>query len=382
MKELKFHGECIIIGKDSLSYIKNVDIKKAFIVTGGSSMFKNGAIDKLSTILKTKNAEFYIFSDVKKNPSFEYVLKGLEIMREFKPDTVIGIGGGSSIDVAKALSVFYEYDELDIKNPNTLTLPKERKNIKLIAAPSTSGTAAEVTRASVITYDNLNLKIGLKCDAFIPDIAILDSNLTLSMPKWLVAETGMDALTHAVECYINKNINPFSEALSEGAIKGLFACLPLSYEKGDLESREKVHIYSAMAGSAFSNVGLGMAHGISHAFGGKFDFSHGLLNAIALPYVLRYNSRDKEVKRKLTYLSKLIETTDFIEAVIDLNKKLNIPSSFKSMGLLEKDFLNDFNELLENSLKGSTRVNPVEISKDEMEKILYAIYYGKMIWTI
>ncbi|SKA96243.1 hypothetical protein SAMN05443428_12044 [Caloramator quimbayensis] len=379
MKELKLHGECIVIGKDSLNYIENVDIKKAFIVTGGSSMFKNGAIDKLSNILKTKNAEFYIFSDVKKNPSFRCVLKGLEIMREFKPDAVIGIGGGSSIDVAKSLSVFYEYDKLDIKNPNTLNLPKRRKNIKLIAIPSTSGTAAEVTRASVITYDEMNLKIGLKCDAFIPDIAILDSNLTLSMPKWLVAETGMDALTHAVECYINKNINPYSEALAEGAIKGLFAFLPSSYEKGDLESREKVHIYSAMAGSAFSNVGLGMAHGISHAFGGKFDFSHGLLNAIALPYVLKYNSRDKEVNIRLDRLSKLIGVTDFIEAVIDLNKKLNIPSSFKKIGLLEDEFKNNYDELLENSLKGSTKVNPVEMSKEEMEKLLYAIYYGEII---
>ncbi|MCX7885176.1 MAG: iron-containing alcohol dehydrogenase [Caloramator sp.] len=379
MKELKLHGECIITGKNSLTYIENIDIKKAFIVTGGNSMFKNGALDKLSSILNLKNAEFYIFSGIKKNPSVEYILKGLDIMKEFKPDTVIGIGGGSSIDVAKALSVFYEYDELDIKNPDTLNLPKKRKNIKLIAISSTSGTATEVTRASVITYDNLNLKIGLKCDAFIPDIAILDSNLTLSMPKWLVAETGMDALTHAVECYINKNINPYSEALAEGAIKGLFTFLPLSYEKSDLESREKVHIYSAMAGSAFSNVGLGMAHGISHAFGGKFDFSHGLLNAIALPYVLRYNSRDKDVKRKLLFLSKLIDTPDFIETVVNLNKKLNIPSSFKSMGLLEEDFLNNFNELLENSLKGSTRVNPVKISKNEMKEILNEIYYGKRI---
>lgn len=379
MRELKLHGNCIIIGKDSLNYIENVNIKKAFVVTGGSSMFKNGAIDRLSNILKAKNAEIYIYSDIKKNPSFEYVLKGLEIMKQFKPDTVIGIGGGSSIDIAKALSVFYEYNELDIKNPNTLNLPKERKNIKLIAIPSTSGTAAEVTRASVITYDNINLKIGLKCDAFIPDIAILDANLTLSMPKYLVAETGMDALTHAVECYINKNINPYSEALAEGAIKGLFNYLPSSYENGDLESREKVHIYSTMAGSAFTNVGLGMAHGISHAFGGKFDFSHGLLNAIALPYVLGYNSRDKEVKRRLNYLSKLIDTTDFIEAVIDLNKKLNIPSSFKDMGLLEEEFLNAFDELLENSLKGSTRVNPIEITKEEMRKILHTIYYGEII---
>lgn len=378
MKELKLHGNCIVIGKDSLNYIENLDIKRAFIVTGGYSMFKNGAIDKLSAILKRKDAQIYLYKDIKKNPSFKYVLEGIEIMRSFKPDTVIGIGGGSSIDIAKALSVFYEYDDLDITNPDTLKLPKQRKSIKLIAIPSTSGTATEVTRASVITFDDINLKIGLKCDAFIPDIAILDSNLTLSMPKWLVAETGMDALTHAVECYINKNINPYSEALAEGAIKGLFDYLPSSYEKGDLESREKVHIYSAMAGSAFSNVGLGMAHGISHAIGGMFDFSHGLLNAIALPYVLKYNSKDEQVKKRLAYLAYIINSKDFIDSVSSLNEKLNIPKSFKEMGLDEQIFIDNIDLLSENSMKGSTKVNPVEISLDEMKKFLYNIFYGTM----
>ncbi|KRQ86773.1 Aldehyde-alcohol dehydrogenase [Caloramator mitchellensis] len=376
MKELKLHGNSIIIGKDALDKIKELKIKRAFIVTGGSAMFRNGAIDRLTNLLESCGAQYQIFKDVKKNPSINTVIAAVEIMKEYSPDVVIGIGGGSPIDVAKAAAVFYDYPELDIKNPDSLTLPFKRRKTILIAIPSTSGTGTEVTRASVLTYDDMNLKIGLKCDAFIPDVAILDAALTLSMPKNIVAETGMDALTHAVECYINKNIDEYSEVLAEGAVKGLFKFLPLSFEKGDYESREKVHIYSAMAGSAFSNVGLGMAHGISHAFGGKFGYAHGLLNAIALPYVLKFNSMDEEVNNRLNRLAKIIDVPDFIEAVIELNKKLNIPLSFKDMGLSDEDFNNNFEELLENSMKGSTRVNPVKITKAQMEQLLLNIFKG------
>ncbi|MCX7902871.1 MAG: iron-containing alcohol dehydrogenase [Caloramator sp.] len=377
MKEIKLHGNSIIIGKNSLDYIKELQIKRAFIITGGSAMFKNGAIDRITNILKDINAEYEIFSGVKKNPSINTVMDAIEKMKQFQPDTVMGIGGGSPIDVAKAAALFYEYPELDIKNPDSLILPKRRKKIKLIAIPSTSGTGTEVTRASVLTYEEMNLKIGLKCDAFIPDVAILDADLTLSMPKSIVAETGMDALTHAVECYINKNIDEFTEVLAEGAIKGLIKYLPLSYEHGDYEFREKVHIYSTMAGSAFSNVGLGMAHGISHALGGRFDLSHGLLNAIALPYVLLFNSRDEGVKERLNNISNVIGS-DIIEEIIELNKKIGIPLSLKDAGLREEEFLKDFKLLVENSMKGSTRVNPVKVTIDDMIIILKAIYYGRL----
>lgn len=377
MKEIKLHGNSIIIGKNSLDYIKELQIKRAFIITGGSAMFKNGAIDRIADILRDIDAEYEIFSGVKKNPSINTVMDAIERMKRFYPDTVIGIGGGSPIDVAKAAALFYEYPELEIKNPDSLILPKTRKKIKLIAIPSTSGTGTEVTRASVLTYEEMNLKIGLKCDAFIPDVAILDANLTLSMPKNIVAETGMDALTHAVECYINKNIDEFTEVLAEGAIKGLIKYLPLSYEHGDYEFREKVHIYSAMAGCAFTNVGLGMAHGISHALGGRFDLSHGLLNAIALPYVLLFNSRDEGVKERLNNISNVIGS-DIIEEIIELNKKIGIPLSLKDAGLREEEFLEDFKLLVENSMKGSTRVNPVKVTIDDMIIILKAIYYGRL----
>lgn len=378
MKKLIFHGNCIVAGSNSIDYIKELDIKKVFIVAG-SSMVRNGIVSKIEDMIRAKGGESFVYSNIGINPNTEIVLEGLEKMKLLNPDTVIAVGGGSPIDAAKAMALFYEYPELDFQKAKVQPLPNKRREIKLIAIPSTSGTGAEVTRASVITFRNDDIKIGLKSEAFIPDIAILDADLTLSMPDNVVAETGMDALTHAVECYINSNLDDFSEVLAKGAVEGLFKYLPNSYKVKDKESREKVHNYQAMAGCAFSNVGLGMAHGISHAFGGRYNYSHGLLNAIALPYVLEFNSRDSTVNQRLKNLARAIGTDNFIESVKSLNKVLNIPKSFADLGLERDVFTKDLELLAENSLKGSTRVNPVKVIKEDMKRILQCIYNGESL---
>jgi Alcohol dehydrogenase, class IV len=379
MRELKFHGDSIVMGRGSIDYIKKLPIKKAFIVTGGSSAFKNGAIDKIKGFVEESGGEVFVFSGIKKNPATDAVLEGLERMREFRPDTVIGVGGGSPIDAAKVMSLFYDYPGIDfdyaVKNP----LPEKRKSVKFIAVPTTSGTATEVTKAAVITFKEQNRKVGLKTIAFVPDVAILDPELTLSMPKNVVAETGMDAMTHAVECYINKGLDDFTEIMSAGAAEGLFKYLPLSYKTGNIEYREKVHNYQCMAGCAFTNVGLGMAHGISHAIGAAFDMGHGLINAVALPYVLQFNRRDEGVREKLDYLAARIGSKDFVEAIKELNRTLNIPSSFKDMGISEKEFKDGFETLVDSSMKGSTTVNPVKVSRDDMVMMLRSIYEGRDI---
>ncbi|TDT50577.1 iron-containing alcohol dehydrogenase [Fonticella tunisiensis] len=379
MKFLRFHGDAIVTGKNSIEYLKELDFKKAFIVTGGKSMFENGTIGRIKSILEEKGCCVHVYSGITKNPTTDAVLDGLEVMRKFSPDVVIGVGGGSPIDAAKIMSLFYEYPELNFDNALERPLPRERKKLKFIAIPSTSGTATEVTRAAVVTYVDRNIKKGLKTEAFVPDIAILDSTITLSMPKNVVAETGMDAMTHAVECYINKNIDDFAEVLAAGAVEGLYRYLPLSYKYGDEVSREKVHNYQCIAGCAFSNVGLGMAHGISHSIGGRYNYGHGLINAVVLPYVLQYNSRDNEVKDRLAYLAKRIGRDDFIKAIKDLNRELNIPLSFREMGISSEDFDRDFSLLVENSLSGSTRVNPVKASREDMIMVLKNIYDGKDI---
>ncbi len=377
MKELKFHGESMVIGKNSIDYLERYKEKKIFIVTGGGSMIRNGTMDKIKSILEKSNNTIEVYTGIPGNPTTSDILNALGKLRVFVPDVLIGLGGGSAIDATKVMGVFYEYPELDFEKILNEPLPQKRKDLNLVLIPSTSGTGTEVTKFAVVTYKDKNLKIGFATDAFLPDVAILDPTITLSMPANVVAETGMDAMTHAVECYTNKKLDDFSAAFAKSAIEGLFEYLPRSYKEGDIESREKVHYYQSMAGSAFSNVGLGMAHGISHAFGGKFNLGHGFLNAIALPYVLQYNSQNEEVAQKLKYLGRLIGKKDFVEAIRELNKELNIPESFKVAGLSLKDFKENFDELVKNSLKGSTRRNPVAISKEEIEKILWNIYEGK-----
>ncbi|WP_432409552.1 iron-containing alcohol dehydrogenase [Wukongibacter sp. M2B1] len=377
MKVLKLNGDRIITGKGSLNHITEIKGKRIFIVTGGKSMFANGTVDRIKDILEKSGKEYVIMSGIKKNPDTEIVNKGVIEMKKFKPDTVLALGGGSPIDAAKVMAVFYEYPNLNFESILKGSLPKFRRNIEFVSVPTTSGTGTEVTKASVITFRDRDLKIGLKSNAFIPDMAILDPELTMSMPDNVVAETGMDALTHALECYINHNLDDFTEVLAKGAVEGLFKYLPVSYKEKTIESREKVHNYQCIAGMAFHNVGLGMAHGISHAFGGKYDLGHGLLNGIALPYVIHYNSKDPVVKKKLDYLAKAMELDSMVDAIINLNRLLNIPRSFKDAGVEEKEFYNDFEELVKNSLKGSTRSNPITISGEEMEKILKSIFEGK-----
>lgn len=380
MNKLRLHGTEIISGPGSISSISELSFKRYFIVTGHSSMFKNGTIDKIKEMLDQKEKEYLIFSGVSANPNTDDVLEGLKAINEIKPDCVICVGGGSAIDAGKVMTLLYEYPELDLEKAKTEIMELNREKTCLIAIPSTSGTATEVTKTAVITYKAINLKIGLKSYAFIPDIAILDGELTLSMPKTVAAYTGMDAMTHAVECYTNDKLEDFSEVLCAGAIEGLYKYLPSSYENADLVSRQKVHNYQAIAGMAFHNIGLGMDHGISHAFGGKFGYGHGLLNAVGLPYVLRYNSRDKNVKEKLETLAGRLKVPDFIEAIAELNRRLNIPASFMEMGITQEEYQSNFQELLENSMLGSTRGNPVLMDKIEMKKVLDSIYYGKIVF--
>ncbi len=376
MKELKLCGERIITGPGSIEYLSRLESQAVFIVVGGQSVFKNGTMDKVQALLSKTSAKIEVFQGVPINPDTKIVEAGVKAMQAFEPDTILAIGGGSPIDAAKVMAFMYEYPEITFENVLDTDITKLKLENNFIAVPTTSGTGTEVTKAAVITFKEKNIKIGLKSEAFIPRIAILDGDLTLSMPAHIVAETGLDALTHALECYINHNLDDYTECLAKGAIEGLLRYLPQSYKDGSIEARQKVHNYQNIAGMAFHNVGLGMSHGISHAFGGKYNMGHGLLNGICLPYVLAFNKQNDLVASKLSSLEKVLQVEDLIESIKELNKEINIPKGFQEAGLSEEDFKNDFEELVTNSLKGSTVRNPVAVEHNEMENLLKDIYYG------
>lgn len=382
MRKLVLSGKKIITGAGSLSYLKEIKLSRAILITGGQSMLKNKVMEQVASYLQENGCETYIHSGIGKNPTMEEVLEGLRVMQKVKPEAVIAIGGGSAMDCAKAMLLFYEFPWLNFDNVlaenQAGNIPTERKTV-LICVPSTSGTGTEVTRGTVITDTKKELKVPIMTDCLRPDVAILDANLTMTMPDQLVAETGMDALTHAIEAYTNHNLDDFNEGLCKAAIEGILSWLYISYDKKTLEAREKIHNYQAMAGIGFANVGLGMVHGIAHSFGAVYNMAHGLTNAIILPYVLEYNQRNEVVKEKLVNLSYHCRCKDIIEEIKELKQKMNIPVSFQAAGITKEQFEEKFAVLLDHAMLGATNVNPVKMDLLSMEKMINAVYYGSKI---
>lgn len=374
MKNLRLTGERVVTGAGALETLGTLYFTRAMIVTGGRSMFRNGTIDRAQELL-SRTGEVSVYSGVGANPTRGEVEKGLAAMREFAPDLVVAIGGGSPIDAAKAMVLFYENPELNFENVFTSPLPEKREKTAFVAVPSTSGTASEVTHVTVITFPEIGQKLAIKTEALRPDIAILDGDICLSLPAHIAAETGMDALTHAIECYTNRSKETFTDVLARGAIEGIFAWLPRSVAQGDLESRQKMHEYSCMAGMAFSNAGLGMVHGISHAFSAHYNTAHGLANAVILPYVLDFNRRDPWVAAQLDTLSAAL-SGDVIKKVRALSKEVGIPACLRDAGIAEADFLRDEADLIAGSMLGSTKVNPVPMTEETIAPIVRAAYYG------
>ncbi len=378
MKEMVFTKTALVTGNDALNYLAKVEYKKAVIVTGGQSMIRTGVIDRVKEIMKKEGSEIVVYSGISKNPTTGQVNEGTEFLKRENPDVVMAIGGGSSIDAAKVMVLFYENENLNFDNVFQAPIADIRLKTNFIAIPSTSGTASEVTHVSVITLEEQEFKLAIKSEAIRPNIAILDGNLPFTLPSHIAAETGMDALTHALEAYINKNGNDFTDALAKEAIEGIIEWLPISCKDATLESREKVHNFQCMAGMAFSNAGLGIVHGVSHALGGKYNLAHGLANAIILPYSMDYNKKDEDVKKKYNKLSKVLGK-DIIEAVKELKEAIGVPKCVKDTGITEEDFKKDFDMLLANSMKGSTAVNPIKVSEEDMKKFLDCVYYGKEV---
>ncbi|HII4513771.1 iron-containing alcohol dehydrogenase [Clostridium perfringens] len=371
-------------GKDSLEVLKSLEGKRAFIVIGGGSMKRFGFLDKVLSYLKEANMETKVFEGVEPDPSVETVMKGAKEMEAFEPDWIVSIGGGSPIDAAKAMWIFYEYPDFTFEKAIVpFGLPKLRRKAKFVAIPSTSGTATEVTAFSVITDYKAKIKYPLADFEITPDIAIVDPSLAETMPEKLVAHTGMDALTHAIEAYTASLRSNFTDPLALKAIEMVNMHLVNSY-KGDMEARGEMHEAQCLAGMAFSNALLGIVHSMAHKVGAVFHIPHGCANAIFLPYVIKYNR--KACEDRYANIARHIglkgeSERELTDALIDLinkfNKELNIPSSMKEYGIEENDFKANLKFIAHNAvLDPCTGSNPREINDETMEKLYTCAYYG------
>ncbi|MEM1483696.1 iron-containing alcohol dehydrogenase [Oscillospiraceae bacterium PP1C4] len=376
----------IYYGSGAISELTNLKgHKKAMLLTGGSSMQKTGFLQKVKDVLNSVDIEVQLFEGIEPDPSIETVFKGAAAMREFEPDVIVAIGGGSPMDAAKAMWVFYEYPEKtfdDIKNP--FTMPKLRQKAIFVAIPSTSGTASEVTAFSVITDYSTNIKYPLADFEITPDIAVLDTDIPLTMPKTLTAHTGMDALTHAIEAYVATARSAFSDPLAMQAISDIYDSLIDSYN-GDVEARGKMHIAQCLAGMSFSNALLGIAHSLAHKTGAVFDIPHGCCNAILLPFVIQYNSRVcMDRYARIAKAIGLPGNTDkqlvnaLVNSIKDLNKKLGIAQTYKENGVSE-ELLNANADAIAKNAVGDpcTGSNPRPIDAENMKKVLLCAYNGE-----
>ncbi len=379
----------IYYGKGALEQLKTLTGKKAVLVLGGGSMKRFGFVDKVEAYLKEAGIEVKLIENVEPDPSVETVMNGAAAMREFEPDWIIAMGGGSPIDAAKAMWVFYEYPETTFEEIiQPFSFPTLRQKAKFLAIPSTSGTATEVTAFSVITDYQKGIKYPLADFNITPDIAIVDPELAETMPEKLTAHTGMDALTHAIEAYVSTMNSPFTDPLALKAISMVFEYLPASYEK-DMAAREQMHYAQCLAGMAFSNALLGIVHSMAHKTGAAFStghIPHGCANAIYLPYVIKYNAKDATALKRYADIARsvgLAGDTDeelmlaLCAKIDEYNVKLNIPKTLKEFGIVEEEFKEKVNEIAKNAVGDAcTGSNPRQIDPENMAKLLTCTYYG------
>lgn len=384
----------VYFGENAMENLKTLKGKRAIVVVGGGSMKRFGFLDKAVAYLKEAGMEVELFEGVEPDPSVETVMRGAEAMRKFEPDWIVAIGGGSPIDAAKAMWAFYEYPEVTFESLCIpFNFPELRTKAKFCAISSTSGTATEVTAFSVITDYSKGIKYPLADFNITPDVAIVDPELAQTMPAKLVAHTGMDALTHAVEAYVSTVANSYTDALAMKAIEMVTAYLPSSY-KGNKESRAQMHDAQCLAGMAFSNALLGIVHSMAHKTGAAFHegamanqhLPHGCANAIYLPYVIKYNAHDQRAAERYADIARMLglagnSNKALIEnlcALIDgMNDKLNIPHTLKEFGVDEAEFNAKVDEIAVNAVGDAcTGSNPRAIDPETMARLFKCTYYG------
>lgn len=404
--------EKIYFESGSVGYLEKMPgINRAFIVTD-ESMVKLGYVDKVLHQLRKRQNTVHseIFYEVETDPSFDTIKKGVVMMNSFSPDVIIALGGGSAIDAAKGMWLFYENPEADINGlklkfmdirKRTYKYPALGKKAKLVAIPTTSGTGSEVTSFAVITDKKQNMKYPLADYELTPSVAIIDVDFVMSLPKVQTADTGMDVLTHALEAYVSNMASDYTDGLAEKAVELVFTYLKEAYDNGDNElAREKMHNASTIAGMAFTNAFLGINHSLAHKIGAEFHVSHGRTNAILLPYVIKYNASmptkfvsfpkyeyyiadykysliAKRVGIKADTKEEAIEL--LIQKIRSLNDSIGIPKCFRECGIDEELFLSKIDELADKAFEDQcTNANPRLPLVSELKQIMLDAYYGNI----
>lgn len=389
-----FHGE------NALEALKTFEGERAVICVGGGSMKRFGFLDRAKQYLEEAGMEVKIFDGIEPDPSVDTVMRGATFMAEFKPDWIVAIGGGSPIDAAKAMWIKYEYPEVTFEDMcKVFGLPKLRTKAHFCAVSSTSGTATEVTAFSIITDYTKGIKYPIADFEITPDVAIVDPALAQTMPQKLVAHTGMDAITHAIEAYVSTCNCDYTDPLAIFAIKMIQRDLINSY-KGDKEARDNMHNAQCLAGMAFSNALLGIVHSMAHKTGAAFaDFGahiiHGAANAMYLPKVIAFNAKDPVAKQRYGVIADYMhlggnnddeKVALLIAELRKMNDDLNIPHCIKHYGadsypcaqgfVPEKVFLERLPEIAKNAIGDAcTGSNPRIPTQHEMEELLKCCYY-------
>lgn len=369
-------GRKIFIGDGRLDEILSKGTK-VFLVCD-PFLAKNGQTRYLTDRMDRLGIDYEVYSDITPDPDTDLVTRGIAALSRYNPDMVIGLGGGSAIDAGKAMIYF-------AKRENYI------ENIPFIAVPTTSGTGSEVTDFSVITDREKSLKYPLIDESLLPDMAVLDAHLTLTVPHAVTAATGMDVITHAIEALVSTEATDFSDAAAEKAIKLVRSNLVTAYrEPENLEARQAMHNASCLAGIAFNNAGLGLNHGMAHALGAKFHIPHGKANGILLPYVMGFNAgcfdqlnenakRYAKIARLIKVDSESVRTSalNLIRTIKRTNEQLSIPKSLKEAGIPEKDFREAIPEMAKAALQDKcTSTNPRKCTIEDISNIYTHCYFG------
>ena len=368
----------IYMGAGSLEKIRDLEIERAYIICD-PFMKQSGKADQIAALLSERGACWEIFSEVVPDPTIDVVTKGIEGMCAFRPDTVIALGGGSAIDTAKAVSHLYT------------AMDKEQRP-RLVAVPTTSGTGSEVTSFAVISDPEAKAKYPLRDAAMVPDVALLDPELTATVPPHITADTGMDVLTHAFEAYVSTAAGDFTDACAEKSIRMVWNYLERAVaDGGDMEARERMHNASCLAGVAFNGASLGICHSMAHALGARFHLAHGRSNAILLPHVIAWNA-GLEAAGEEAALGRYVEIANMlgisagtpkatvhglIRQIRNLMKRIGIPEQITELGVEQEEFLHAVEDMAEKVAADScTDTNPRRPEKAEFEDIYRRLCKG------